>query len=76
MQLPGALCRYTPPKASICLDGVSLTINAVNADRLHIDIIPHTARATILDQWRPGTTVNVEVDLIARYLEQLLGRTR
>ena len=76
VQLPGVLCRYTPPKASICLDGVSLTINAVTEDRLRLDIIPHTAQATILGHWRRGTTVNVEVDLIARYLEQLMGIPR
>jgi riboflavin synthase len=60
-------------KGSVCVDGVSLTINEVSADSFTVNIIPHTAEATIAGNYEVGTSVNIEVDLIARYLEGLLA---
>lgn len=71
-ELPGELARYISVKGSICLDGVSLTINEVDGARLQVCIIPHTLDVTTLGQLKPGDPVNVEVDLVARYLERLL----
>lgn len=72
--VPKALARYIAPKGSICVDGVSLTVNrAVGAD-FSVSLIPHTLAVTTLDALQEGTTVNLEVDLIARYLERLLDR--
>lgn len=71
IELPGELRRYVARKGSICVDGVSLTINAVSARSFSVNIIPHTARATIIGDYRAGTRVNLEVDLVARYLESL-----
>lgn len=72
IQAPAALARYIAAKGSICLDGVSLTVNAVDGAHFEINIVPHTLRATTLDEYQAGRRVNLEVDLIARYLERLL----
>jgi riboflavin synthase len=72
VQAPAALARYIATKGSICLDGVSLTINAVNGTQFDLNIVPHTLQVTTLGEARPGKRVNLEVDLIARYLERLL----
>jgi riboflavin synthase len=72
IQAPAALARYIAAKGSICLDGVSLTVNALNGAQFELNIVPHTLQATILDEYQPGRQVNLEVDLIARYLERLL----
>jgi len=75
---PAALARYLAPKGSVAVDGTSLTINAVAGARLEVNIIPHTRDATIISGYTPGTPVNIEVDMIARYLERLFegpGRT-
>lgn len=71
--LPAPYLRYTVKKGSVCVDGVSLTINEVSGDAFEVNIIPHTAAATIAGNYEIGTPVNIEVDLIARYLEGLLG---
>jgi riboflavin synthase len=71
---PGELRGYLARKGSICVDGVSLTINEVSAREFSVNIIPHTARETIIGQYRAGTRVNLEVDLVARYLESLAQR--
>lgn len=71
LEFPGELRRYLARKGSICVDGVSLTINAVSARSFSVNIIPHTARETIIGNYRTGTRVNLEVDLVARYLESL-----
>lgn len=71
--LPARLSRYVAPKGSICVDGVSLTVNEVSGDQFGVNIVPHTLDATTLGACRPGARVNVEVDIIARYLERLLG---
>ena len=60
-------------KGSVCLDGVSLAVNDVEGDRFTVCIIPHTQEITTLGVLESGRQVNIEVDLIARYLERLLG---
>lgn len=68
---PSDLARYIAVKGSICIDGVSLTVNQVKHDQHSVTIIPHTLQNTTLHSLQPGDMVNMEVDLIARYLEQL-----
>ena len=67
-----ALARYIAEKGSICVDGVSLTVNAVNGARFDVNIVPHTLAQTTLDGFQPDSKVNLEVDLLARYLERLM----
>ncbi len=69
---PAELARYIAAKGSICVDGVSLTVNAVQGERFELNIVPHTLAETTLDEYRPGRRVNLEVDVIARHLERLL----
>ena len=66
-----SLARYIAPKGSVCLDGVSLTVNEVDDNRFSICIIPHTLTVTTLGGLVAGEKVNLEVDLIARYLDRL-----
>ena len=73
IELPEDLLRYVCRKGSICIDGVSLTVNRVEGSRISLNIIPHTLARTLIGNYRPGTLVNVEVDMIARYLERLLA---
>ena len=75
IQVPAELKRYIAVKGSICIDGTSLTVNAVNDDRFDINIVPHTQERTIIQGYKAGTEVNLEVDLVARYLESLLLHT-
>lgn len=70
---PGELARYIAPKGSICIDGTSLTVNTVDGNRFSINIIPHTQEETVIGGYRTGQSVNLEVDIIARYLERLMG---
>ncbi|MGH8402173.1 MAG: riboflavin synthase, partial [Gammaproteobacteria bacterium] len=72
IETPVELVRYIARKGSICVDGVSLTVNAVANNIFDVNIIPHTLEQTIMGGYRKGTQVNLEVDLIARYLERLL----
>lgn len=72
VRVPPALARYLACKGSVAIDGVSLTINAAGADTFEVLTIPHTLAQTTLGRLRPGDLVNLEVDLIARYLERLL----
>lgn len=72
VRVPDALARYIAHKGSVCVDGISLTVNAVDGAVFELNIVPHTLRETIMDDYQPGTRVNIEVDLIARYLERLL----
>jgi riboflavin synthase len=65
------LARYVAPKGSVCLDGVSLTVNEVNGAAFSVCIIPHTLEVTTLGRLAAGDRVNVEIDLLARYLERL-----
>jgi riboflavin synthase len=64
--------KYIAAKGSVCLEGISLTVNEVNGDSFGINIIPHTAKMTTLGGLEPGDRVNLEVDIIARYLERLM----
>ena len=75
-ELPPALARYVAPKGSICIDGVSLTVNEVDGARFGVNLIPHTIDVTTFKTRRTGDAVNIEVDLLARYVEQLLARDR
>ncbi len=72
IEMPTELKRYVAEKGSICIDGVSLTVNKVNDNWFEVNIIPHTMQETIISHYNKGTKVNLEVDLIARYLERLL----
>ncbi len=69
---PAELAKYIATKGSICLDGISLTVNAVNGAEFELNIVPHTLQETIMGSHKVGTPVNLEVDLIARYLERLM----
>lgn len=72
-EAPRGIDRYIARKGSVCVDGVSLTVNEVSGNTFGVVIIPHTLGATIIGDYRPGTDVNIEVDQMARYLERLLG---
>jgi riboflavin synthase len=72
IEAPAALARYIAMKGSITVDGVSLTVNGVDGARFELNIVPHTLQETIMAHYQPGHEVNLEVDLIARYLERLV----
>ena len=67
------LQHYIAVKGSVTLDGCSLTVNAVEANRFDVNIVPHTQQRTVFHTYQVGSRVNIEVDIIARYLERLLG---
>ncbi|MCA9658197.1 MAG: riboflavin synthase [Myxococcales bacterium] len=71
--VPTELRRYVAEKGSICVDGVSLTVNAIDGAGFSVGLIPHTLSVTTLGDRRPGDPINLEVDLIARYVERLLA---
>ena len=68
-----SLARYIARKGSICIDGVSLTVNRVKGSMFEVNLIPHTLKVTTLKRLAAGAKVNLEVDLVARYLERMLG---
>ncbi|MEM9172257.1 MAG: riboflavin synthase [Pseudomonadota bacterium] len=68
---PRALARYIARKGSVCVDGISLTVNAVDGEHFEVNIIPHTAEVTTLGERQPNDGVNLEIDLLARYAERL-----
>lgn len=72
VRAPGELARYIAHKGSITVDGTSLTVNAVEGDVFELNIVPHTLQETIMSGYQAGCRVNLEVDLVARYLERLL----
>jgi len=74
IKAPEELKHYIAMKGSICIDGTSLTVNSINNTDFEINIVPHTQAQTIIKNYSPGTKVNLEVDLIARYLERLLTK--
>lgn len=74
IEIPAEYARYVAKKGSVCVDGVSLTINEVSGNRFELNIIPHTAAVTTIDDYAVGTMVNVEVDLLARYIERLISK--
>ena len=72
IRAPKELARYIAMKGSITVDGTSLTVNGVNGSEFELTIVPHTLQETIMGSYQAGTLVNLEIDLIARYLERLL----
>ena len=66
------LMKYIPYKGSVCIDGISLTVNAVADNKFKLTIVPHTSEQTTIADFKVGTQVNLEVDQIARYLERLI----
>ncbi len=72
IELPEGLAKYVASKGSVCIDGVSLTVNSINGCEFSISIIPHTQEQTIIKSYRVGTKLNIEIDLIARYMERLM----
>ena len=72
MRAPAALARYIAAKGSVCVDGISLTVNAVAGAEFELNIVPHTLTETTMGEFQPGRAFNLEVDIIARYLERLL----
>jgi riboflavin synthase len=75
VRVPSDLSRYVARKGSVCVDGVSLTVNRAEGDEFEVNLIPHTLGATTLSRLEPGQRVNIEVDLIARYVERLLAES-
>ncbi len=75
IRAPHRLAHYIAAKGSVCVDGTSLTVNAVDGDLFHLMIVPHTQAETIIGDYVAGTPVNIEVDIIARYLERLVQYT-
>jgi len=73
VKVPAASTRYIASKGSLTVDGVSLTVNELAGDVVRLNIVPHTARVTRLGALRPGDRVNLEVDVLAKYVERLLG---
>jgi len=72
-EAPDALMPFIAPKGSVSLDGVSLTVNEVSGNRFAVNIIPHTLACTNLGEAQPGQQVNLEIDMIARYVARLLA---
>ena len=75
VRVPAGLRKYVARKGSICVDGVSLTVNQVEGDTFEANLIPHTLEVTTLGRLKKGSRVNLEVDLIARYVERMLPVT-
>ncbi|MBQ9405785.1 MAG: riboflavin synthase [Desulfovibrio sp.] len=73
LSFPVAFSPEVIAKGSVCLDGISLTVNACGSDFLEVNIIPDTQRRTTMNHWRPGCPVNMETDLIGKYLRSLLA---
>ena len=73
MRAPDQLARYIAAKGSVCVDGISLTVNAVEGAEFELNIVPHTLAETTMGEFGPGRSFNLEVDIIARYLERLLA---
>ena len=71
VKAPAALSRYIARKGSICIDGISLTVNRVHGNTFEVNLIPHTLKVTTLKRLVRGSKVNLEIDLLARYLERL-----
>ncbi len=72
IQTPDEMAKYIAEKGSVCVDGISLTVNAVKGAIFELNIVPHTLQETTMGQFKIGTEVNLEVDIIARYLERLI----
>jgi len=74
LTMPAELSAYIAEKGSITIDGTSLTVNSLTQDKFRLTIVPHTTEQTIISKYQVGTQVNLEVDLIARYIERLLTK--
>jgi riboflavin synthase len=74
IEVPAEFAPYVAKKGSVTVDGVSLTVNEVAGTVFEVNIIPHTAEVTIIGEYAVGTRVNIEVDLLARYIERLLSK--
>ncbi len=74
LTMPAELAAYIAEKGSITIDGTSLTVNSLTAEQFRLTIVPHTTQQTIISKYQVGTKVNLEVDLIARYIERLLTK--
>lgn len=72
-EVPSSLQHYIAVKGSVTIDGTSLTVNEVSENRFSVNIVPHTQQNTIFQHYQPGVAVNIEVDIIARYLERLIN---
>ena len=72
IESPKSLAKYIAVKGSITIDGISLTVNKLDGCQFELNIVPHTIQETIMGSYQPGTEVNLEVDLVARYLERLI----
>lgn len=72
IEAPAALARYIAEKGSITVEGISLTVNGLNGALFDLTIVPHTVQETTIADWKTGSIVNLEVDVVARYLERLL----
>jgi riboflavin synthase len=70
---PKAVARFLAPKGSVCIDGVSLTVNRVRGAEFYVHLIPHTLKVTTLARLKPGAEVNLEADMVARYVERMLA---
>lgn len=71
--VPPELSRYIVEKGSIAINGISLTVNGCTEDSFDVNIVPHTARETTIEEWQIGTSVNLETDIIAKYVEKMLS---
>ncbi|GMR03824.1 MAG: riboflavin synthase [Gammaproteobacteria bacterium] len=71
VEVPPKLSKYIAEKGSICIDGVSLTVNSVSDSEFEVNLVPHTLKETTLGEFKTGREVNIEVDILARYLERL-----
>lgn len=72
-RIPGEFARYLAEKGSVAIDGISLTVNTVADEGFTVNVIPHTAMKTALQEKRPGDEVNIETDIVGKYLERLLS---
>ncbi len=75
LSMPSDIAHYIAEKGSVTIDGTSLTVNALTDDKFRLTIVPHTVKETIFAHYQVGTKVNLEVDLIARYIERLLTKS-
>lgn len=73
LEAPSGLAKYIAEKGSVTVDGISLTVNEVQGEKFRLTIIPHTAEQTTIQNWQQSSLVNLEVDLMARYIERLIS---
>ncbi len=76
IEVPADLLRYVARKGSVAVDGVSLTVNELDGPRFEVNVIPHTRAVTTLGLLGPGSRVNLEIDLLARYVERVLAESK